>query len=232
MAGVITHLVVADEMLKSLPEGTINQKGLFYLGSFAPDAVHARENYIRAYKKHSHFRDDILDSDFELEENYTIYKNRLVDFITRHQDYKDPLIDLYRGYAVHILTDELFMLTVRNEFSKSVKEIGIEQSDPLFYETIVTDLHRNDMLLVNQYNGMKDIKTILEQAVVYPVEDYISEQELGISVEWLLNQHFYTPMESLQPVYISAQRMQEFIKYSTTEIINRLSGMDDLPIML
>ncbi|MFT4145727.1 MAG: zinc dependent phospholipase C family protein [Mobilitalea sp.] len=232
MAGVITHLVVADEMLKSLPEGTINQKGLFYLGSFAPDAVHARENYIRAYKKHSHFRDDILDSDFELEENYEIYKKRLIDFIIRHQDYNDPLIDLYRGYVVHILTDELFMLSVRNEFSKSVKEIGIEQSNPLFYETIVTDLHRNDMLLVNQYDRMKDIKMILEQAVVYPVEDYISEQELSISIEWLLQQHFYTPMESLQPVYISAQRMQEFIKYSTGEIINRLSGVGVLPKML
>ena len=231
MAGVITHLVVANEMLHYLPEGTIKNKGLFYLGSFAPDAIHAREGYVRAYKKHTHFRDDIPDGDFELTENYEKYKLFLTEFMNKHKNRQDGLMDLYRGYVVHILTDELFLLTLRKDFLKIMKEYGIGQYEKPFFEKIVTDMHRNDMLLVKRYEAMDQIRACLEEVTIYPIEDYIDEQEMKISLEWLLSQHFYQPREILEPVYLSYQQMMEFIQMAAEEITMRLTEGRSLPNM-
>lgn len=231
MAGVITHLVIAREMLKLLPEGTIKEPGLFYLGSVAPDAVHAREDYVRAHKKHTHFRDDIPDKDFDTPEYYAIYHNRLVDFINRNKDRGD-LLDLYRGYAVHILTDELFVLSIRKEFCDTMAKLGIGQSDRPFFDYIVTDMNRNDLLLVDRYEGMEEIRSYLEQVAIHPVEDYISEQEMRDCLSWLLYQHFEAEQEHLEPTFITFERMTEFIRTAAEEIVKRLSEGKSLPKML
>lgn len=232
MAGVITHLVIANEILNYLPVGTIEDVGLFCLGSFAPDAIHAREDYIRAYKKHTHFRDDIPDKDFEQKDNYTLYKSRLVEFINVNNSRTDGLLDLYRGYVVHILTDELFVLSLRKEFSTELEKRGIKESDRRFFEYIVADMNRNDMLLVENYVEIDKIRTQLEQVRIHPIEGYISNQEMKISKEWLLLQHFYNKHELLQPDYISYERMIDFIHISAKEITKRLSEGISLPKML
>ena len=106
MAGTITHLAVAYEILKELPDGIITNQDLFYAGSLAPDTIHARKGFIRSDKKHTHLRDDIADMDFHTLENLTLFHNRVTDFINDNLVRKDDLIDLYRGYVVHLLTDE------------------------------------------------------------------------------------------------------------------------------
>ncbi len=232
MAGLITHMVVIREMLKLLPAGSIANHGLFYLGSLAPDAVHAREGYIRAYKKHTHFRDDIPDCDFENPKNYVKYQKRLVDFIVENNHREDELFDLYLGYVVHILVDELFITSVRKEFCITMEELGIAQQDQEFFDRILKDMNRNDLLLTKNYEGMKEIQKELEQAIVYPIKDYIGTPELEISRKWLLSHHFYEKQELLQPVYISYQRMLDFIQIAAKEIIDRLSGNGVLPRML
>ncbi|MDF2537818.1 MAG: hypothetical protein K0S76_839, partial [Herbinix sp.] len=113
MAGIFVHLVIAREIIKQLPKGVISEEDLFYAGSIAPDAIHAREGFVRAEKKHTHLRDDIPDMDFGMTENLALFHKRVSDFIINCTDEKDDLLDLYRGYVVHLLTDELFMLTVR-----------------------------------------------------------------------------------------------------------------------
>lgn len=232
MAGVITHLVIAKEMLKLLPEGTIKDPGLFYLGTVAPDAVHAREGYIRAHKKHTHFRDDIPDKDFETPENYSLYINRLIDFINLNKDRDDGLLDLYRGYVVHILTDELFVLSIRKEFCDTMAELGITQSDRAFFDYIVTDMNRNDLMLVDDYKDMNEIKKYMERVTIYPVEDYISEQEMHDCRGWLVHQHFHVEHDHLEPMYITYSRMKKFIHDTAEEIIKRLSDGSSLPRML
>lgn len=231
MAGLITHMVVIREILKLLPENTIQDVGLFYLGSLAPDAVHQREGYVRAFKKHTHFRDDIPDRDFELPENYKVYQRRLIDFINDNINRSDNLLDLYRGYVVHILADELFLTTVRKEFCDTMKEKGIDQNDHFFFEYIVTDMMRNDSLLTERYEDIDEIRSYLEQVKVQAVESYISEKELEGSLKWLLQYYFYLGHEKQQPVYISYQRTLEFIHTAASEITKRLSDNDSLPKM-
>lgn len=232
MAGVITHLVIAREMLKLIPEEIIKKPELFYLGSIAPDAVHAREGYVRAHKRHSHFRDDIPDKDFETPENYEIYHDRLIKFINANNRSEDDLLDFYRGYVSHILTDELFVLSIRKEFCVTMESMGIHQYDRAFFDHIIGDMNRNDLLLVYRYEGMEEIKEYMEKATPYPVEGYISKQEMSDCRDWLIRHHFYEPPELIEPVYISFERTLAFVQMASKEIIKRLSDGVSLPKMI
>jgi hypothetical protein len=231
MAGVITHMVIAREIIKLLPEGTIHDQGLFYLGNLAPDAIHAREGYIREYKKHTHFRDHIPDQEFEQEEHQKAYRKRIVDFIADHKNRNDGLDDLYRGYVVHILSDEWFMLTVRKEFCAVMSELGIAQTDPRFFDYIVTDMNRNDLLLVEQYEEMNEIRQQLEKISLQPVEDYLSYQEMKASMDWMLQRHFYEEHELTPPKYISYERMTRYLTEAANYVVKRLSEKDS-PIQM
>ncbi len=223
MAGVMTHMIVAREINKRLPEGTITNMGLFYLGNLAPDAIHAREGYIRDFKKHTHFREDIKDSEFAQEENRNLFHKRLMNFIKEHCDNTDELHDLYRGFVTHNLTDELYVLTVREEFCRIMEKQGISQSSPQFFEYVVADMTRNDILLTHNYEGIDEIRICLEQVPVYPVEGYLTAKEMNICKDWLIFQHFYKKNEVLQPRYISYERTMEFIAMAADDIVKRLS---------
>lgn len=229
MAGVITHMVVAREIQKLLPEGTIKNMGLFYLGNLAPDAIHARENYIRAYKKHTHFRDDINDKDFSQKKNLELFHQRVTEFILENRDQRDDLLDLYRGYVSHILTDELFILTLREEFCRILEQQQIPQSDPRFFEYIVTDMNRNDFLLVRDYEDCDEICKSLEEVPDYPIKGYISEKEMHICREWLLHQHFYEKNDFLPPRFISYEKMLSFIRLAAADVVKRLSEDRSFP---
>lgn len=226
MAGLITHMVIAREMIKRLPKESIREEGLFYLGNLAPDAVHAREGYIRAYKKHTHFRDDIPDMEFEQEEHQVVYRKRLEDFAAKNRERGDGLEDLYLGYVTHILTDELFIVTVRKEFCKVMEQMGISQDDHRFFEYIVRDMTRNDLLLVKHYEEMEIIRRCMEQVGIYQIEGLLSTQELKNSKDWLVSYHFTEEHEFLDPVYISYGRTLEFIQEAVRTITDKLTGKD------
>lgn len=231
MAGVITHMVIAREIEKQLPPGTIKDPGLFYLGNLAPDAIHARENYQRAYKRHTHFRDDILDKDFELEKNRFLFQQRLTDFILKNRDRTDGLLDLYRGYVCHIITDELFLLSIRKEFCSLMETMGILQHDSRFFDFIVTDMNRNDLLLVHNYEDSHLIRSELEQVPVHPVIGYLTELEMRISRDWLIHRHFIEENDLKEPLYISYDRTVNFIQMASAEIIKELTQDCKLPRM-
>ncbi len=223
MAGVITHMVIAREIIKRLPKDTIREESLFYLGNLAPDAIHAREGYIRAFKKHTHFRDDILDADFELPENRQLFHKRLADFILKHKDGIDELYDLYLGYAAHVLTDELFMLTVRKEFCTMMEGQGIAQTDPGFFENIIADMNRNDLLLVRDYEDIQEVKEKLLKSPIKPIKDYISFQEMQDCMDWMIKRHFFEDHKLEQPVYISYQRTLHFVREAAEYVISKLT---------
>lgn len=231
MAGIITHVVAAREISRLLPEGTIDDIGLFYMGNLAPDAVHAREGFVRAFKKHTHFRDDIVDRDFIIKENRTYFYERIKDFITQNLNRKDGRIDLYRGYVVHNLIDELYLLTLRQEFCEVMKKKGIDQNEPMFFQTIITDMRRNDFLLMENYAGIEEIREIVENAQIYPVEGYVSAEEINHFREWMLQKHFYSENEIISPVYISFEKTKEFIAMAAEDIVRRLSDGVSFPRM-
>lgn len=231
MAGVLTHMVIAQEIMKLLPEKSVSDPGLFYLGNLAPDSIHAREDYVRELKRHTHFRDDIMDKEFELEENRALFHHRVAEFIIKNRDREDGLLDLYRGYAAHVLTDELFMLTIRKEFCLTMERLGIAQNDKRFFEYIITDMNRNDFLLVANYRGSSEIRQQMEQVAIHPIEGYLSEGEMNLSRNWLIRQHYIEHHDLLEPNYISYERTLEFIQSAANSIVLQLSEGGSLPRM-
>lgn len=231
MAGIFTHLVIAKEILKLLPKGTIINEGLFYAGSIAPDAIHAREGFVRAEKKHTHLRDNIPDNEFGYEENLSLFHRRVSDFIRNNDEKKDGFWDLYRGYVVHVLSDELFILTVRQEFCKEMEQLGIAQIGKEFYFNILTDMNRNDILLTRNYGGIEEIKLQLERVSTHQIEGFLSEKEINSSREWVIYRYFYEEHELLEPIYITYERMLEYIKVASKDIVARLSEGGSLPRM-
>lgn len=231
MAGLFTHMVIAREIIKVLPEETIKDQGLFYLGNLAPDAIHVREGYIRAFKKHTHLRDDISDPEFAQEDNLELFHKRVADFIIQNRERKDGLLDLYRGYVVHLLADELFNCTIRKEFCVIMEEQGIGQMNTTFFERIITDMNRNDFLLADRYEGRDEIRYQLEQAPIHPITDYLSEHEMRVSRDWIINRHFVEKTEVVLPVYISYERTMAYIHMAVDNIITRLSEGGSLPAM-
>lgn len=229
MAGIFVHLVIAREIIKQLPQGTIKDEGLFYAGSIAPDAIHSRAGFVRADKKHTHLRDDILDSELEKADNLSLFHKRVTDFIFEHRDRENLLWDFYRGYVVHILTDELFVLTVRREFSEAMKQLGLIDRDQKYYEYILTDINRNDLFISANYKEKQEIKEKLRQVGPHYLEGYLSEEELRNSLNWAYHRYFCEEHILLEPVYMSHESILTFIDMATRNIIERLSEGESLP---
>ncbi len=231
MAGLVTHLIIAREIHKRLPKGTIRDLGQFYAGSIAPDAVHARVNYVRADKKHTHLRDDIPDKDFIREDYLKLFRQRVADYILEHRNGEDGLLDVHRGYVVHLLTDELYLLTLRQEFVLNMEKLGISQADPEFFHRVITDMHRNDFLLLYHDKELDIIRYHLEQVKPFGLEPMLSEEEITESRWWVINRFFYEEYELEEPLSISFERSKDFIILATEDIIGRLSEGGSLPGM-
>lgn len=231
MAGLATHLIIAKEIHNLLPEGTIQNLGQFYAGSIAPDAIHARINYVRTDKMHTHLRDDIPDQDFIKEPYLKLFRQRVTDYILKHRDCEDGLLDVYRGYVVHLLTDELYLLTLRQEFVQMMEKLDIFQLDKEFILRVITDMNRNDFLLIYHDKELEEIKYQLEQVEPFGMEPMLSEAEVSESRKWVINRFFYEEYELQEPVYTSFQRTQEFVHFAACDIKSRLSEGGSLPRM-
>ncbi|MCM1991407.1 zinc dependent phospholipase C family protein [Oceanirhabdus seepicola] len=223
MPGPITHLAIANRIVNTLPNGIITNKGLFYAGSIAPDAIHCREGYVREDKKHSHMRDDIADMDFSKRENLTTFHNRVTSFINDNISKDNSLIDLYRGYVVHLLSDEMFLLKVRPNFVKEMDKLGIVPTDILFRDNIFHDLDCHDFMLVKDNSEMKDICNLIKIVKPHCVHGYITEKESNLGINWVIEKYFSQEQEVSEPVYISNNKILTYIEETADNIISRLS---------
>ena len=223
MAGIITHLAIANKIVNELPQGTIINKGMFYVGSIAPDLISMREEFTRSDKKHSHMRDNIAGVDFHKKDNIRIFHNRVISFINDNISKENKIIDLYRGYVVHLLSDEMFLITVRPNFVAKMKTLGIEPTDILFRDKILYDLDSHDFKLVKDNSEMKDIFNLLKNVELQCVNGYITDKEISLGINWVLEKNLNQKPRSSEPIYISYEKILTYIDETAHNIISRLS---------
>lgn len=221
MAGIITHLAIADKVTDLLC-GRINNIPLFFSGNIAPDSIHSRENFVRAMKKHTHLRDDIRDADFLKPKNQELFQKRINKFIEHYCIKSDKEFDLYCGYLTHLLADELFMKTIRLQFTEKMDKLNIKQSDREYFLLISSDLDNIDNRLSQEYPFINDPKDTLWNAKDYEIRDYLSSDELTNSKGWLTWNWFDNKKEYTAPKYISYESILDFIEYASNEIVKRL----------
>ncbi len=236
MAGTMVHLVIADILSQHLKDKEITAPyyiknidvDYFIAGNICPDGIMARKYYVRDMKKHTHFRDDIMDYDFHKEENLALFRQRLYNFMEKNMEtFKtNSMRSLYLGYWSHMVTDEMFMLQIRPEFMKNISVIGLTQHDMETYKYFGKDVDMIDFRLVNEYKGSKRIHNALAHIQPYEIHDMITEKELTSSRRWILNYFFETEHKNIvQPIYISYKRMLQFIDTVVAEIEEKFKSV-------
>ena len=180
MPGIVTHLVIAEKVLKRLPEGMVSNKALYYAGTITPDSVHAKKDYKREYKKQSHLREGIPDSDFHMDEYYNLYKSRLESFVTSKIHPDNRFLDLDLGYLVHLIADEVFVLTVRRELVIELEKNGVSQKSKV-HTICMSVMNNTDSRLVTEYMNLDTIKSLLKQVEPFSMEGYLTRPNLTLA---------------------------------------------------
>ena len=177
MAGTATHLAVADRICEKLGNDRFKNISLFYCGNIAPDAIHAREGFIRAYKKHTHLTDGMSGKDFQNAEGLAEFHRRLDEFKAKYLDASDESYELHLGYFAHLVCDELFNIHIRRMFQDAAAEQGIKETDDAFRKMIARDSDIVDKMLIERYPFKNDARALLEASWDYEVEDMVSADE-------------------------------------------------------
>ncbi|MCR5201601.1 MAG: hypothetical protein K6D02_00715 [Lachnospiraceae bacterium] len=260
MAGTMTHLAIGMRLLEKfeaspelidrgkkglvLREGRYklkykfkndflkndNKKASFIFGGEAPDAIMSRRGYKRSMKHHTHFRDGIEDAHFHEPENLKIFQKRLVAFTKSHRSQDKEIDEMYFGYLVHMITDELYMLNIRPYFMEQVGKDGLTQFEPETFVRFTYDVDAIDFNLVKT-TGYKDVlikylKLVeldkIDEYVGTSVKTLISKEEMEITREWTLRTYLEMDHGEMTPKYLSFELMDRFIEDATDEICKRL----------
>lgn len=228
MAGSVEHLAVTVELLhidKAAGGSLLQLKDTvhFVLGNLAPDGIMSRKGYTRPMKMHTHFRDGIPDWEFTAPSNLQLFHQRIRQF--SREMLSDPALDrdLYLGYITHILTDEIFMKTVRPEFMEKIAVRGLTDRDAETFEHFTYDVNQIDFRLGREYPGMDAMRECLLCEDDCSIREMITQQELADSREWVRNFFFdQAPMPG-QPVYYTYERALQFIQEAALFIKDHLS---------
>ena len=247
MAGSVEHMAVAVELLREdqRQQGSflkLKDPVHFVLGNLAPDGIMSRKGYVRSMKMHTHFRDGIPDWEFTREDHQKVFHQRIRSFCA--QMLSEPALDrdLYLGYVTHILTDEIFMKTIRQEFMEKIAAIGLTDRDAETFEHFTYDVNQIDFRLGREYPGIKraedclrceDPCSILEMVeperkadpdAAKPAERaaMITSEELADSREWVRNFFFDQALAPQKPVYYTYDRAAEFIGEAAAFIKQKL----------
>lgn len=112
MPYTMTHLLIAEKFAGSCAESgaaEIADRGLFLLGSIAPDAVHSRADFTKRIKARSHvMQEDAVWGEIYEEAPLVKWYGRLRDFYARESRLADgdaAAMSFLMGYVTHILPD-------------------------------------------------------------------------------------------------------------------------------
>lgn len=221
MAGTVTHLVIADQLLEPLG---INNPALFYCGSLAPDAIMAREGYQREMKRHTHFKDGIHLKELHLPDCYDKYRRAFRAFAEQYLHPGSTDYELYLGYVTHILADEVFILTLRDAHSQRLQAAGKNPEDPAYFAAFGRDVDLHDRRLAREYPFRHPMPHILLTEQDYEIPGYITRRELLSSKAFIIRKNFPSsqesgePREESSPAVFSFEENQNFIREACSYI--------------
>lgn len=215
MAGTVMHLVVADALLDTLK---IQNPALFYCGNLAPDAIMSKEGYVRDMKRHTHFKDDIRLHELRIPEKMAVYQKRLMEFYEKYVAVPSQHRELYLGYLIHMLVDELYILYFRDGFVDRLIAEGRAPDDKEFFHLFSRDVDRVDRKLAKDHSFRYPMPGILREESRYEIPGYVDNQALLDSKEFIIRKNFlaYDEQEELQVMTFEQNR--EFMERCIAEI--------------
>jgi len=232
MPGNATHLAIADKIYKFLGESVIKDMPLFFCGNVAPDAIHAKPNYTREDKRHTHLTKDMPTDAFHNPDKLRLFHERVNEFIDSFYVAADMQSDLYLGYVTHLLSDELFNITKRTPFNRLIFTDGIDQSEKDLFEKILEDVDAGDMLILSQYPYTQNVAEVLDAVWDYEIKGYVGKDEVNNSKRYVINKFLNGASAQIDLKYYSYAEAVEFVDYAVEDCLKRLSGESDIiPIL-
>lgn len=234
MSGTLIHLAIADKIYYILGSDVIKNLPLFFGGNIAPDAVHAKKDYQRADKKHSHLCDGIYSYGYGYPEINMLFKDRVNGFVEKYYITAGEDKDLYLGYIVHLLVDEFEMFSACERLINQLKSDGANSDEPGLRKNLADEINNGGYrdffnqdayiydILAYEYKFKQKVFDVLEAVWDYEVKDYISANEINISKRWVINKVFKS--EPIQDSFISNNRKRavKFIDLATKNVIEQL----------
>jgi hypothetical protein len=247
MAGTATHIAIADKINSILGDGVIKNLPLFFGGNLAPDAIHAKQNYQRADKKHSHLCDGIRSYGYGYPELAKLFKDRVNEFIRNYYQTASEDKDLYFGYIVHLLADEFYLLSAFERLENHLKNKGVNTDEPGFRKNLADEVSDDPStynekyieffsetyniicISAQDYDFKQNAVDVLEAVWDYEVKDYIGVNEINISKRWVINNFFKKEQAKNNDDREQALKLLDF---AANDIIENLSCKDGIVKML
>lgn len=224
MAGVITHIYVADLLVeRGLLE--ITSRSNYLLGSIAPDAIMSKKIYHRDDKKISHLREGISSVDWYKSEYRSLFKERVIEF------YKKEVLgkknDFAFGYLVHLLTDQAFHYTFRVDVINSLKERKLPYDGRGLLLAMVNDLDAMDYALLetNQhlYEELIESKSICMEN---HIDNLIDSESLCENYDWIEDKFGNDTLSNSKFIYFQKSKMQDLFSEVIEFIHKALKDLD------
>ncbi len=212
MAGVITHIYIADLLVKKRII-CVKDRSKYLLGSIAPDSIMSKEHYQRDDKKVSHLREGISSDNWYLDEYKNIFKNRISEFYkTKDIDNNDFAL----GYLVHLLTDQAFHYTFRMDIVKALKENNLPYTGRELMLAMVNELDALDYMLLRDNNFLYD--------ELFKAKNLCSESKLDKLID---SKSLCSNFDWIEDKFSNKKTVQEFKYYSLSYLENLFNQVLD-----
>ena len=231
------HLAIADKIYALLGIGVIRNPSLFFCGNLAPDAYETRSNYGISDKKRTHMcEDEVVHSyGYGYPEVAEQFKIRINEFIKNYYMNADENRDLYLGYIVHLLTDEIYRVKTYQLLEEHLKNNGICNDEPDFrknladkvadgeYKDIFSAISNAYRISTHEYPFKQNMIKIFDTIWCCEVRNYISAKDISAFNGFVLNS-LQNAQKRKKAIYNDHDKAIEFVDFTANEIIARISG--------
>ncbi|PYE47790.1 zinc dependent phospholipase C family protein [Paenibacillus barcinonensis] len=215
----MVHLTIAQQLADTLPERL--DRGAFYLGNIAPDAIHMREGATRDDKQHTHF-------DPEKENNYIWRLQKLYHgYIGECMD--EGWTSFVKGYFMHVMTDYYWFRSVYPEFVERVQEHdkreGITRTKEELSRLYYQETDQIDFTLFRTASWSIQAWFVLNEASGYELTDRLTADEI---LRWRDRTYSFLHGQEpgITPFYLTEEVVQAFVDTTVPRLLELLAGWE------
>ena len=208
----MVHLAVAIEIARIWHS---EPSSAFLLGTLAPDAIHMRPDTARTDKSRVHLHRAIEDRGFDA------VRELYAQLVARQAQ----LHDLALGYAVHLLTDALWVERLFLPF-RSETNLSRDDERALYYR----ETDEVDRLLYERVPWRPDVWRALAQAQPADLDGLLNAEEIGRWRDRTLTWFDTLSPSSEPPGFFTYERVRAFVKEAAAAIVAELAEWEQLAL--
>lgn len=222
MAGVITHIYIAEIILKRNLV-TVKDEAEYYLGSIAPDAIMAKKNYVRDDKKTSHLRDNISSDRWYQDQYKKLFEQRLQSFYKEHVINQDS--DFALGYYIHLLTDQAFHYSFRDDIVETLKSKNLPYEKEYLRDAMIYELNALDYDLLSKNKHILDILLQAKKRCnLNHIDGLVSSETLCKNFEWI-DRMYTKDSKVIPPIHFNDENKNNIFNYVIEHIATHLDNV-------